>query len=183
MGIGPVTPGGVEPSCQSEVVHGSIEFEVVSSVNADVNDVWWFVSTMEGVNYELHPFVHMTGGREHRTLSTPIRRGRVLFRSWLLLFHAIPFDRHSLALVRIEEGRGFVEESTSWLQRRWRHERSLAADLDGGCTITDRLVIEPRLRLSRSVVALIVKPLFRHRHRRLRSLRWGTDPVSGLGET
>ena len=60
-----------------------------------------------------------------------------------------------------------LEESSSWLQRRWRHERTLTSTESGGCTIEDRLVIEPRLRLFRPVVSAVVEQLFAHRHRRL----------------
>ncbi len=144
-----------------------IELEFVSSLDADVHDVWRMVSTMQGVNFELHPLLHMTSGREHTALPIAIEPGRVIFRSWLLLFHVVPFDRHSFALDQIEAGQGFIEESSSWLQRRWRHERRLTTDGESGCSIADRLVIEPRLRYTRPVVALIVKQLFRHRHRRL----------------
>ena len=119
------------------------------------------------MNSELHPFVHMTSGHKHQTLPTDVTPGQVIYRSWLLLFHVLPFDRHSLALENIEHDRGFVEESSSWLQRRWRHERRLAPDQSHGCLLTDRLVIEPRLRLARPLVSFIVTQLFHHRHRRL----------------
>ena len=149
-------------------VHGDIEFEFASSLDADVQEVWQVVSTMKGVNFELHPFIHMTSGRGHQTLPTDVVRGRVVFRSWLLLFHVLPFDRHALALDQIEQGRGFIEESSSWLHLRWRHERRLTPDRGRGCLIADRLAIEPRLRLSRPLVSLIVTQLFQHRHRRLK---------------
>ncbi len=149
-------------------MQGPIEFEFASSLDADVHEVWKVVSTMKGVNFELHPFVHMTSGRDHQTLPTDVAPGHVIFRSWLLLFHVLPFDRHFLALDDFEHDRGFVEESSSWLQRRWRHERRLASDQGHGCVIADRLVIEPRLQLSRPLVSLIVKTLFHHRHRRLK---------------
>ncbi len=148
-------------------VQGPIEFEFTSSLDADVHEVWGVVSTMKGVNFELHPFVHMTSGREHRTLPADVEPGQVIFKSWLLLFHVLPFDRHSLALDHVEHSRGFVEESSSWLQRRWRHERRLTPDQGHGCLIADRLVIEPRLRLGRPLVSFVINQLFHHRHRRL----------------
>jgi ligand-binding SRPBCC domain-containing protein len=76
-------------------------------------------------------------------------------------------------LDRVDAGRGFVEESTSWVQRRWRHERTLVDAAGGGTTVTDRLVVRPRVALARPVVGAIVGALFRHRHRRLRR-RFGT---------
>ena len=144
-----------------------IELEFCSSLDADVADVWSFVSTMKGVNFELHPFIHMSSSPEHRSLPATITPGRVVFRSWLLLFCVIPIDRHALALTQIDDGGGFVEESSTWIQRRWRHERRLTTDQDHRCVITDRLVIEPRLRFARPFVASIARQLFLHRHRRL----------------
>ena len=145
-----------------------IALEFASSLDADPADVWAAVSTMQGVNFELHPFIHMSSPAAHRALPASIVPGQVIFRSWLLLFRVLPFDRHALALDQFDEGHGFVEESSSWLQRRWRHERRLATDAAGHCLVTDRLVIEPRVQLALPVVELVVKHLFRHRHRRLR---------------
>ncbi len=148
-------------------MHDPIELEFASALDANVHDVWQFVSTMNGVNHELHPFVHMTSGHDHRKLPTDITPGRVVFTSWLLLFRVLPFDRHALALDEIEPDRGFIEESSSWLHPRWRHERTLTPDHGQGCVIVDRLVIEPRVQLGRPLTAFIVTQLFRHRHRRL----------------
>ncbi len=130
---------------------------------------------MTGVNYELHPFIRMTSPQEHDTLPTEVD-GNVIFKSWLLLFGVVPLDRHALALASVHVGVGFVEESSSWLQPRWRHERTLTATEPGGCTIEDRLVIEPRLRLFRPVVSAVVKQLFAHRHRRLVERFGGSVP-------
>jgi hypothetical protein len=58
-----------------------------------------------------------------------------MFRSWLLLFGVLLFDRHALALEAVTDGEGFVEESTSWMQRRWRHERLLTETDAGGCIV------------------------------------------------
>jgi len=68
---------------------------------------------MNGVSYEPHPFIHMsTAG--HETLPITITPGRVIFKSWLLLFCVLPFNRHALALESVQEDDGFVEESSSW---------------------------------------------------------------------
>lgn len=151
----------------------TIDLEFASSLDTDPAEVWKVVSTMRGVNDEPHPFIHMTTGGGRQQLPATVVPGEVLFESWLLLFRVLPIDRHALALDRIDHDQGFVEESTSWLQRRWRHERRLTTDADHRCLVTDRLIIEPRLRLARPFVRLVVGGLFRHRHRRLRR-RFGT---------
>ena len=153
-----------------------IEFEVVSTLAARRDEVWRVVSTMKGVNFELHPFVHMTSRRKHQVLSAAVTPGQVVVRSWLLLFGVVPFDRHSLAFESLDDGRGFVEESSSWLQRRWRHERTLTEASTDGCVVSDRLTIEPRLGHGRHAVVAIAELLFEHRHRRLRK-RFGTAAI------
>lgn len=148
-----------------------------SVVAAPVEEVWASISTLPGVNRELGPFVTM---REPKAL-----RGRTLasFRSgerhhcWLLLGGVVPFDRHHLGLESVTPGVGFAEESTSWLQRRWRHERTLDATPEG-TRVSDRLTIEPRVGVVAPLVGRLVGALFTHRHRRLAAhLRRTTDPA------
>jgi ligand-binding SRPBCC domain-containing protein len=86
----------------------------------------------------------------------------------LLALRLVPFDRHRLCLIEVEPGRGFVERSSSWLQRSWQHERTLEA-VAGGTEIRDRVAFEPRIAMLAPVVEVVVKRLFRHRHARLRT--------------
>lgn len=145
-----------------------IDLTFSSRVRARRDEVWAVVSTMAGVNAELMPFVRMTHPRGHTTLDGgTIAPGEVVFHSWLLVGGVVPFDRHALALERVIEDEGFDEDSTSWLQRRWRHERRLIDEGDGTCTVTDHLVVEPRVPLVRPLAARVVRFLFGHRHRRL----------------
>jgi hypothetical protein len=129
---------------------------------------------MDGVNAELAPWLRMTHPAALRSLDdAPELVGRVAFHSWLLAGGVLPFDRHALRLVSVErhpEGGGaFVEESTSWLQARWRHERDVEPLGQNGdrCRVTDRLLVEPRVPLARPLVAVVVPWLFRQRHRGL----------------
>jgi ligand-binding SRPBCC domain-containing protein len=145
---------------------GEIELSFTSALRAPRAEVWAVVSTMRGVNAELRPFVRMTYPDFAETLSdAAIVPGRVVFRSWLLAGSVVPIDRHDLAFERVMDGEGFEEESTSLLQRRWRHERRLSDAPEGGCVVLDRLVIAPRLGIARPLVALTVRLLFEHRHR------------------
>lgn len=145
-----------------------VEVRIATALAAPRSEVWAVVSTMDGVNAELGPWIRMTHPAELRSLAdVEVVPGRVVVASWLLAGGVVPFDRHALALERVDEGHGFVEESRTWLQRRWRHERTVADGPDGGCVVTDRLVVEPRLGLARPVVARLVPAIFRHRHRRL----------------
>jgi len=146
-----------------------LRLELSSRLAASRAEVWAVVSSMKGVNDELMPFVRMTyPSRLSKLTAADVVPGAVLFHSWILGLGVLPFDLHALALQEIREGDGFVEESTSWMQSRWRHERVLTDTPEGGCVVTDRLLIEPRVALARPLVAAVVGRLFAHRHRRLR---------------
>ncbi len=145
---------------------------VTTRVAAPPERVWAHARTMEGVNAELRPFVRMTVPRAARGLAiddAPL--GEVVFRSELPAGGVLPFDRHALRLVRVDDRAprfGFLEQSTSTLQRRWEHERTIAGD-GAGSLVTDRVVVEPRVGPAR-LVRPVVAALFRHRHRRLAAL-------------
>lgn len=142
-------------------------FHIESRLCTSVTEVWSAITVMPGVNAELMPLVRMTYPSEAKTQSiADAPAGEFLFWSWILAFGFIPIDRHHLRLVEIRPGEGFVEESVSWLQRRWRHERTVRG-LPNGCVVTDRLTFEPRIGWAAPLVARIVGVVFRHRHRRL----------------
>jgi hypothetical protein len=139
-----------------------------SELDASVASVWEVVGTMRGVNAELAPWLRMTAPPEAsdmRIEDAPV--GRPMFPSWVLLGGVLPIDRHYFMLAQVERGHGFVEDSTSWSQRRWEHRRHLEPRGDG-CTLTDRLTFTPRLRLFGATLERVIGTIFRHRHRLLR---------------
>ena len=159
---------------------GSFELHFRSELRAPATEGGRHASSMRGGNEELGPWVRMTHPSWATDLaSVQVPLGEVAFRSWLLALGVLPFDRHSLGLVEVrdggEQGGGFVEESTSWLQRRWRHERDVDPT-DAGCTVRDRLVVRPRLAPA-AMVRPVVAALFGHRHRRL-ARRFGAAGAS-----
>lgn len=141
-------------------------------------------ATPAGVSYELMPLVRMTFPSTVAQLTAAdITMGETICRCWLLAGGILPFDRHSLAFESIRDippddldadSFGFVEESTSWLQKRWRHERTITRLSDATCRVTDRLTVEPRVPFARPMVRRIVPLVFEHRHRRLVA-RWGAS--------
>lgn len=142
--------------------------EIATRLRAGADEVWAHASTVEGVNRELAPWVRMTVPRAaHGKQLADLEPGREAFASVLRLLGLVPFDLHHLTLERILE-RGFVEESWSWLQRRWRHERSIEPEADG-CIVTDRITVEPR-GAPAWIVEPIVRRIFRARHERLGQL-------------
>jgi ligand-binding SRPBCC domain-containing protein len=151
----------------------AVTFEIRSEVAAPAAEVWAHVTTMAGVNEELDPWVRMTHPEDMQDLASapPDVLGGVAFQSWLLALGFLPFDRHALTLLSVDDrgpgGGSFVEDSTSWMQTRWRHERSVETTSDRTSAVTDRLVIEPRVGLARPLVKRIVPWLFTRRHRTL----------------
>ncbi len=141
--------------------------ELSSSLSAPVDEVWAHASTMKGVNLELSPWVRMTvpaHARDKRL--SDLVPGREGFVSVLLLLGVVPFDVHHLTIERLDAA-GFQEDSWSWLQRRWRHERQIVP-VRSGCVVTDRVEFAPRLG-GALVVAPIVRAIFASRHRTLRA--------------
>lgn len=146
-----------------------IEFSISSRLRASAADVWAQAVTWDGVNAELWPF-RMTAPAEWRgreISSVPCNRS--LFGSWVLLFGVLPADRHHFQLESFGPGFRFQENSSSWLNRQWRHRRVVEPDGDG-CVVTDHLEIEPRLALLGSLLAPVYRLVFANRHRKLR--RW-----------
>jgi ligand-binding SRPBCC domain-containing protein len=75
-------------------------------------------------------------------------------------------DYDDLVIVEIEPGRRFLERSSMATMKVWQHDRIL--DPDGDSTrVTDRLTFTPRRGVPKALVRVIVRALFRHRHRRL----------------
>lgn len=147
-----------------------------SVVAAPAAEVWARVVTPEGINDELRPVMTMSlpRGAEDLTVDTvPI--GTPVGRSWLRLFGLIPFDYDYLTVAELEPGRRFREESTMLSMTTWRHERTVEPDGERA-TVHDRITFQPRwpLRFAAPLLAIGIRALFGHRHRRLR--RYFTHP-------
>lgn len=160
------------PKAAVTVQMGTIRVAIASTVPTSPDEVWAVVTTFAGVNAELMPYCRMREPRSLRSRTLDSYRPGELAACWLLAGGVIPFDRHLLGLESIDPGTGFVEESTTWMQRRWRHERTLlavggTADAPAGTIVEDRLTIEPRWRVAAPATARLVGRIFEHRHRRL----------------
>lgn len=138
-----------------------------SALAAPPAAVFDHATSLEGINFELRPWMRMTAPPGIVDLSTEPVVGRPWFHTWMLLLGFLPYDRMHLMLVELDlDQRRFAEQSQMWWMRSWRHERSVEA-VDGGSRLTDRLSPEPRVPGTGPLVRAVVRALFAHRHRRL----------------
>ena len=124
------------------------------------------MTTPQGVNAELGPWIRMTFPPQALTglQSAPV--GEPLFVSWLLAFGILPFDRHVFVLAEVGDLH-FIETSHSVLQKLWRHERYVTAT---GCRVRDVVTVRARFWLAGPIARVLASAVFRHRHKRLRLL-------------
>lgn len=144
----------------------SREFEFASDLpGATPAEVWDHVVSWSGVNAELAP-ITMSRPPEFPSVASVPADGQVHFVSILRVF-GVPFDRHRLALRRLEPGAGFDEDSSNLLMRRWVHRRAIEAITDG-VRVTDRCRMEGRTGVPEGILLAIYRRVFARRHRRLR---------------
>jgi ligand-binding SRPBCC domain-containing protein len=154
----------------------SAEISITSRVDATPDRVWERVTSPEGINHEMRPWMRMTLPRGVEGLSIDqVEVGQPIGRSWILLFGLIPIDFDELNIVRLDPGRGFLERSRMLSQRSWEHERTIEPD-GNGSLVTDRIRWQPRLGLPAAALRPMFRAFFRHRHRRLQSHFAGQPP-------
>lgn len=145
-----------------------LEISRTTSLNASAEEVWTYVTTSAGVNYEFWPVMRMTFSRAFRGQSlSDLPLGKKVGRSWLLLFGFLPIDYDDLTIAEVGPGFRFLERS-SMMTMPWQHERRIV-DEGSGCRVTDTLTFQARRPLHRAepVFGWVVSFLFKHRHRRL----------------
>lgn len=152
-------------------------FERRSALAVSAAAAWSRVTTPQGINDELFPWLHMTVPAALRGRSIDqLPLGRCLGRSWLLVLGVLPVDFDDITLAEVGPGFRFKETSRMLGIRTWTHERTIR-DISGGCEVHDKLTFElrsPMLWLPGwpRVIGGVLKFLFRHRHARL--ARWAT---------
>jgi predicted GNAT family N-acyltransferase/ligand-binding SRPBCC domain-containing protein len=160
--------------------HEPGSFAITSVVGASPEQVWHHATTVEGITFELGPWLKMTVPRavDIDALPAQFEQGglplpRSLGRSWVLLLGVFPFDWDDLVIAELEPGRRFLERSRMFSMRTWQHERSVEPAA-GRTAVTDRLRWEPRSLIPPATAERTVRAIFRHRHRRL-AARFGRE--------
>jgi ligand-binding SRPBCC domain-containing protein len=147
-----------------------LTIERTSTLAAPAETVWCWVTTPQGINDELRPWLRMTRPTGVYSLAD-VRPGVPLGRSWILLLGVMPIDADDLTIVQIAPGR-FLERSRLLSAPVWEHERTVT-ERAGGCELHDRVSFEPRAAVRRlpggaRLHTAILGAIFTHRHRRLR---------------
>src|SRR5688572_22277928 len=94
-------------------------FAITSVLAASPQRVWAHASSIEGISFELGPWLHMSvpRGTDARSLSDRLSRGAVslpwsMGRAWLLLLGLVPFDWDDMTIVELQPGQRFLERSS-----------------------------------------------------------------------
>jgi ligand-binding SRPBCC domain-containing protein len=150
-------------------------FEQRSKLSVSAAALWAHVTTAQGINDELFPWLRMTVPEPLRDRSIDqVPLGRYLGRSWLLALGVLPIDFDDITLAEVGPGFRFKETSRMLGFSIWVHERTIL-DINGGCEVHDKLTFElssltQRLPGWSKLAMATLKLLFRHRHARLS--RW-----------
>jgi ligand-binding SRPBCC domain-containing protein len=146
----------------------ALESEIV---NATKEEVWSHITQMKNVNEELSPYVRMTFPKDRADIAShdirSIPMNTVLFTSVLLLFGWIPFDLHFLAFDRIVNGTAFYENSSTLLNRYWKHTR-IISERGGKVFVSDEVHFSPRVPFIGSILTPVVRHIFVNRHKQLK---------------
>ncbi|CQD23563.1 hypothetical protein BN970_05913 [Mycolicibacterium conceptionense] len=95
-------------------------FRKVSEIDCPVDLVWDRVTTQEGINDEMGPYLKMTMPRQFRGRSiADVTPGTRIGKSFLLLFGILPFGFDDITIAKIDPGRMFREESIMTGMRIW----------------------------------------------------------------
>jgi uncharacterized protein YndB with AHSA1/START domain len=138
---------------------------LITDLDASADRVWEAVTTPAAFRLVTRGLISMPGLR-HR--NDPWREGETV-SSWLLLFGIVPFSRHHLTFVEIDERRRLLRSKEhGGLVRRWEHDITVTPLSAGRCRYEDRVTIGAgRLTGVISAWALVFYKLRQRRWREL----------------
>jgi ligand-binding SRPBCC domain-containing protein len=147
---------------------------ISSEIRANRLILWNHIVSMQQINKELMPFMRMTYPSNMKSLTAEnvinIQPNEPIFISVLLLFGIIPFDLHWLAFEKVIPFEGFSENSSTLINRFWKHKRFITELGNERFLITDEVSFAPRISFLGHFIKWIVNLLFQHRHRQLKKI-------------
>lgn len=146
-------------------------FRRTSEIDAPSDKVWAIVTSQEGINHEMGPYIKMTMPKAfHGKSIADVAPGTHVGKSFLLLFGVVPFGFDDITVAQIEPGRMFREESAMTGMRTWVHHRTL--EPKGEKTVlSDAVTLAPHLPVPGlgRLLGTVLSAFFAHRHRRLQA--------------
>ncbi len=140
-----------------------------SKLSASREQIWNWITSIDGISTELSPYFRMTAPKHIRNLSDlKLSPGAPLFRSYILFFGFLPIDYSDLTLLKLKKNESFTEVSPMGSMKNWRHERHIqnCASDSSKILLIDQLTFEPRF--ASSLVVWMIRKIFEHRHKVLR---------------
>jgi len=150
----------------------SLRFE--SQLYAPPERIWEWITSLDGISKEMWPFFRMTFPKGVHSISDiKIEPGIRMFRCYVFLFGILPIDYSDMTLLKLDKGKGFVEQSPMGSMALWHHERNiLPCHSDSKAVmLVDQLVFRPRV--ASRFVGWFIRHVFIHRHNVLKANLYG----------
>lgn len=142
-----------------------------SRLNAAPEKIWQWITSLEGIVTEMRPLMRMTAPKGVKNIiDMDFELGKPLFRSYIFIFGFIPADYSNLTLIELDDGAGFIEQSTMASMKLWRHERRIIAMQQEPAISMLRDTLTFQSRFASGLIHWFVRKMFEHRHEVLR--RW-----------
>lgn len=157
------------------MANGDISLRFESRLHASREEVWEWITSVDGILAEMRPYLRMTTPKDLRSLNDiEVTPGEAMFRSRVLVFGFIPLGHSDMTLLEFEPGHGFVEQSPMGSMEKWRHERRIepAPDDPEAVLLVDELSFRPRF--AGRMVGWFIRRFFEHRHKVLRAALGGS---------
>ena len=141
-----------------------------STLNISKKKLWETIHTFSKLDFELFPVLKMTfpaGYKEIPFEDCPTNK--FIFSSVVLLFRFIPIDFYKVRLMKVIPNKGFIEESESLFTSVWKHTRTIKKR-GSKCEIRDQLDVTAKSIFIVPFIWLLIKSVFKNRHRRLKKL-------------
>ena len=144
----------------------TITLQFQSDLTVSPAQLWQWIASEQGIRREMRPWLRMRFPAGLNSLEdAQVVPGKMLFRSWLLLFGVLPVGISRLTLIEWQPGTGFTEQSPMTGVRFWQHRRTIEP-LSGGARLVDEIQVEPLLLPA--LTRRLTGAFFNHRHRQLR---------------
>nr|WP_174505329.1 hypothetical protein [Acinetobacter sp. Marseille-Q1620] len=142
----------------------SISLRYQSELSASRQQIWQWITSVEGISKEISPYFRMTAPKNIRSINDlQPEAGKKLFRSYIFLFGFLPIDYSDMTLVKLEPEQGFIENSPMGSMKNWQHIRSIIpSHTTNKLLLVDELTFEPHF--AKPLVVWFIKKVFKHRH-------------------